>query len=147
MLQVREQEKEEAHPELLHLMMLRDLRHTAVHHRPVGEEQTLNPCRKVFRRRGRMDGGVPWHLGKDEIWPQKSGVQEGPLCNISVSLGIYCLPGGWMWGLSLSIRTCSASLCCRGLGGEQAEGPVTKLHHGPVESFVDHVFNPLDFRF
>lgn len=43
MLQIGQQEKEEAHLGLLHLVILRDLSHTAVHHRPVGKGQMPNP--------------------------------------------------------------------------------------------------------
>lgn len=112
--------------------MLRDLSRTAVHHRPTAKEQMPSLCRKGFWRHGRMNG-VPWHPGRDEIWPQMAGVQEGPLCPISVPLEIYFLPGGWMWGLFLFVRTCSTSLCSWGVGwggvgvgGREGRGPCNK---------------------
>lgn len=48
MLQVGQQAKEEAHLDLLHLVIPRDLSHTVVRHKPVGKEQVPNPCREVF---------------------------------------------------------------------------------------------------
>lgn len=48
MLQVGQQAKEEAHLDLLHLVIPRDLSHTVVHHKSLRKEQVHNPCREVF---------------------------------------------------------------------------------------------------